>query len=60
MRQDTFTLDDADVTMRWPERLSKASYEDIQAWLEIMRRKMKRAISTPDSAEGVARKSSMG
>lgn len=44
MKQDTFTLDEGTVTIQWPSRLSKASFDDLNDWLEIMTRKMKRAV----------------
>jgi hypothetical protein len=48
MRQDTFTLDEGAVSLQWPERLSKASYADLKDWLEIMSRKIERAVTTDD------------
>ncbi|HUO82597.1 MAG TPA: hypothetical protein VM616_07055 [Gammaproteobacteria bacterium] len=48
MRQDTFTLDEGTVTIEWPERLSKASFDDLRDWLTIMGRKIERAAARDD------------
>lgn len=45
MNQDVFTLEEGDVTIQWPKALSKASYQDLEDWLELIKRKAKRAIS---------------
>lgn len=52
MRQDTFTLEEGTVILHWPGRLSRESYDDLKDWLEIMGRKMERAVSQEkDEAE---------
>ena len=51
MRQDTFTLDEGTVSLNWPEKLSKASYDDLKDWLEIMARKLERAVTNDDKKE---------
>lgn len=43
-KQDVFTLSEGDVTLRWPEGLSKESFPDLIDWLEVMQRKIARAI----------------
>ena len=37
------------VVLQWPERLSKTSAEDLQDWLELIGRKIKRATEAPPS-----------
>lgn len=44
MRQEVFTLDEGDITLQWPERLSLDSYQDFESWLQLVLRKAKRAI----------------
>ncbi len=44
MNQDVFTLEEGDVTIQWPKALSNASYKDLEDWLELIKRKAKRAI----------------
>lgn len=44
MRQDTFTLDEGQVVLQWPEKLSSESFEDFQSWIELQLRKIKRSI----------------
>ena len=51
MKQDTFTLDEGNVTIQWPSKLSEASFEDLTDWLEIMARKMKRAVTKENDEE---------
>lgn len=51
MKQDTFTLDEGNVTIQWPSQLSEASFADLSDWLEIMTRKMKRAVTNESDEE---------
>jgi len=44
MNQDVFTLEEGDVMIQWPKALSAASYQDLEDWLELIKRKAKRAI----------------
>ena len=43
MKQDTFTLSEGDVVLQWPSGLSKESAEDIEDWLMLVLRKIKRS-----------------
>lgn len=45
MNQDVFTLEEGDVTIQWPKALSEASYQDLEDWLELIKRKAKRAVA---------------
>jgi hypothetical protein len=47
MRQEVFTVDEGDVTIQWPERMSQASIEDFMDWIKILERKIKRSVLTP-------------
>lgn len=53
MNNDVFTLDEGEVVLQWPSRMSAESYEDFKDWLELITRKAKRAVEkgpeTPDS-----------
>jgi hypothetical protein len=44
MKEDTFTLDEGDVVLQWPERLSQESYEDLESWMHLQLRKIKRRV----------------
>lgn len=44
MREDVFTLDEGDVIFQWPENLSKESFEDLEGWMQIQLRKIKRRV----------------
>lgn len=44
MNQDVFTLEEGDVTIQWPKTLSNASFQDLEDWLELIKRKAKRAV----------------
>ncbi len=44
MNQDTFTLDEGQVVLQWPASFSPENYEDLKDWLELMARRMKRAV----------------
>ncbi|MCH8151343.1 MAG: hypothetical protein IH830_03105 [Planctomycetes bacterium] len=45
--QDVYGLSEGDVVLRWPERLSKASFEEVRDWLELIKRKLERSIVEP-------------
>ena len=47
MNQDVFTLEEGDVTIQWPKVLSQESFKDFEDWLELIKRKAKRAVSKP-------------
>lgn len=51
MKQDTYSLDEGDVVIQWPARLSQEGYEDLTHWLDLISGKMKRAVSTSDDEE---------
>jgi len=48
-RQDIFSLSEGPVTLSWPAELSKESYEDLTAWLDIVKRKIGRSIQSEAS-----------
>lgn len=52
MKQDTFTLDEGQVTLQWPSQMSRESYEDFKAWLDLIAKKAKRAADKSGSAHG--------
>ena len=54
MRQDNFTLEEGTVSLQWPGQLSRASYDDIKDWLEIIGRKMERAVLKENKDESDA------
>ena len=44
MKEDVFTLAEGDVILKWPELLSRDSFEDLKAWTEIVFRKIERKV----------------
>lgn len=44
-RQDTFSLDEGNVVLQWPDKMSQESFEDFEAWMQIQLRKIKRSIN---------------
>ena len=44
LRQDTFSLDEGQVMLQFPEKMSSDSFEDFQSWIELQLRKIKRSI----------------
>lgn len=48
MRREVFSLTEGDVTIQWPERISKESLQDFNDWLAILQRKIRRSVITPD------------
>lgn len=48
MKQDVYGLDEGDVVLQWPARLSQKSFEEISDWFELIKRKLSRSIQ-PES-----------
>jgi hypothetical protein len=44
MRNDVFTLDEGEVILQWPDHMSPESYEDFEAWLDLIAKKAKRSV----------------
>jgi hypothetical protein len=44
-KQDVFTLDEGQVVLTWPSKMSKTSFEDLEAWIQIVLRKMARSVT---------------
>lgn len=44
MKRDVFALDNGQITVQWPESLSKDSFEDVKDWLAILERKIGRCV----------------
>ena len=52
MKQDIFTLDEGQVVLQWPAKLSQDSYEDFEGWINLILRRAKRSIvQEPDISE---------
>lgn len=49
MNSDTFTLDEGQVVLQWPVKMSPESYEDFKSWLDLVSRKAKRAAEKYES-----------
>jgi hypothetical protein len=50
MNSDVFTLDEGEVILQWPSRMSPESYEDFKDWIELMTRKAKRSVKSKEDA----------
>lgn len=44
-RRDTFSLDQGQAALEWPENLTADSYEDFESWIQLQLRKIKRSIN---------------
>ncbi len=44
-RQDVFSLDEGQVILQWPAKLSADSYEDFESWIQLQLKKIKRSIN---------------
>ena len=44
IRQDVFSLGEGPVTIQWPASLSPESFQDLSAWLDILKRKIGRSV----------------
>jgi hypothetical protein len=50
MNSDVFTLDEGEVILQWPSRMSPESYADFKDWIELMTRKAKRSVKSKEEA----------
>lgn len=50
MKEDIFSLAEGDVSLQWPASLSEDSYQDLEDWMKLMLRKIKRNIEHGRSA----------
>ena len=50
-KEDTYTLDDGQVVIQWSERIGAEEIEDVESWMQIVIRKMKRAAQKADEPE---------
>jgi hypothetical protein len=46
VKQDIFTADTGEVVVRWPAVISEADFEDIEGWLDMLKRKIKRSVKS--------------
>jgi len=51
MRQDVFSLAEGEAVIHWPTPLSPDSIADLEEWLELVKRKIKRSAAEPDKSE---------
>lgn len=49
VRQDTFTLDEGQAVLQWPDRLSADSFEYFESWIHLQLKKIKGSIAAPDA-----------
>lgn len=52
MSQNSLQLDEGNVILQYPTSISPESYEDLKDWLELMGRRVKRAVRTGEAAGG--------
>jgi hypothetical protein len=51
-KEDVSTLSSGDALLQWPERITPDEYEDLEGWLQLMLRKLKRSIVAEDDPSG--------
>jgi hypothetical protein len=51
MNSDTFTLDEGQVVLQWPAKMSPESYGDFKDWLDLIARKIKRSSVKSNAGE---------
>ena len=48
MNNEVFALEEGDIVLQWPSKLSPEGFKDLEAWLKIILRKAKRAAGIKD------------
>ena len=48
MKQNTLQLDEGDMVIQYPARINPESYEDVKVWMDLMARRVQRAVQKPD------------
>ncbi len=43
-KQDVFSLDEGQVILQWPSKMSHASFEDFKDWIDLQLRKIGRSV----------------
>ncbi|MGA2048776.1 MAG: hypothetical protein ABSG96_13855 [Terracidiphilus sp.] len=44
-KQDIFSLDEGVAVLQWPAKLSEASFEDFESWIQLQLKKIKRSVT---------------
>lgn len=48
--QDTLTLEEGQVVLQWPSTISPENYEDLKDWLDLMARRIKKAVRNAEDS----------
>jgi hypothetical protein len=51
MKEDTYTLGDGQVVIQWPDKIAPEEYEDLETWMQLMIRKVKRSVCEDEPPE---------
>ena len=51
MNTEIFTLDEGEVSLQWPAKMSRESYEDFKSWLDLIAKKAKRASEKSEGSQ---------
>jgi hypothetical protein len=51
VKQDVFTTDAGEVVVRWPDFLTAEEFSDIEGWLDMLKRKIKRSVKSESTGE---------
>jgi len=57
MKQDTYTLDNGELTLAWPTEMSMDEVEDLEMWVDMMKKKIRRAVERRIAADNSAKDS---
>jgi|GEM_PF-2195015 len=51
MKQDTYTLDNGELILAWPTGMSIDEVEDFEMWMDMMKKKVRRAVERQSAAK---------
>lgn len=49
IKEDVFSLEEGNAVLQWPSNLSRESFDDLKAWVELVLKKIERSVSASEN-----------
>ena len=59
IKEDIFTLSHGDIILQWPDCFTEEEYQDVEKWLDLIKKKLKRYVMPLMCIDTVDTKTSM-